>query len=248
MLGPCIGIARAVGPFVELNCTALPAHLVEDELFGHERGAFTDARERKLGLIEAADGGTLLLDEIGDLEPAVQAKLLKVLEDRKVRRLGSVQERAVDVRIVAATNRPLELMVAQGTFRADLYFRLRVVELRVPPLRARDGDVLLLARHYLDESAPRWRRPGLRLTPAAEDARRASLVRQCAGVTQRRRAGMLLCQGEVMCPRDLALTSIGGRRVAGSKVPAQPGSGCRSPAGAAEPPASPSAPTRPAAT
>ncbi len=203
------GSARAGGPFVELNCTTLPAHLVEDELFGHERGAFTDARERKLGLIEAASGGTLFLDEIGDLESAVQAKILKVLEDRKVRRLGSVQEQAVDVRIVAATNRPLELMVAQGTFRADLYFRLRVVELCVPPLRARDGDVLLLARHFLDESATRWRRSRLSLTPEAEAALQqhhwSGNVRELRNVVEQ---AVLLSQAEVICPSDLALSSL----------------------------------------
>ena len=205
------GSSRASGPFVELNCTTLPAHLVEDELFGHERGAFTDAKERKLGLIEAATGGTLFLDEIGDLEPAVQAKLLKVLEDRKVRRLGSVQELAVDVRVVAATNRPLELMVARGTFRADLYFRLRVVELRVPPLRVRNGDILLLARHFLDESAARWRRPGLRLTSEAEVALEehhwSGNVRELRNVIEQ---GVLLCQPEAIRPTDLALSSLAG--------------------------------------
>ena len=141
----------------------------------------------------------------------MQAKILKVLEDRKVRRLGSVQEQAVDVRIVAATNRPLELMVAQGTFRADLYFRLRVVELRVPPLRARDGDVLLLARHFLDESATRWRRPGLRLTPEAEAALQqhhwSGNVRELRNVVEQ---AVLLSQAEVICPSDLALSSLAG--------------------------------------
>ena len=122
-------------PFVELNCAALPAQLLESELFGHERGAFTDARERKLGLVETAQGGTLFLDEIGDMDPALQAKLLKLLEDRTVRRLGSVREQRVNVRIVAATHRPLEQLVRDGLFRADLYFRLRVVQLDLPPLR-----------------------------------------------------------------------------------------------------------------
>lgn len=205
------GSARAQGPFIELNCTTLPAHLVEDELFGHERGAFTDARERKLGLIEAASGGTLFLDEIGDLEPAVQAKLLKVLEERKVRRLGSVQELAVDVRVVAATNRPLELMVAAGSFRADLYFRLRVVELRVPPLRVRDDDVLLLARQFLVESSDRWRRPGLRFTPEAERALQdhhwSGNVRELRNVVEQ---AVLLGRADTVHAADLALSSLAG--------------------------------------
>ncbi|MDW8372005.1 MAG: sigma-54 dependent transcriptional regulator, partial [Geminicoccaceae bacterium] len=144
---------RAGGPFVELNCTALPASLVESELFGHEKGAFTDARESRPGLVEAADGGTLFLDEIGDLDPALQAKLLKLLEDRTVRRIGATTGRTVDVRFVAATHQPLERRVAEGRFRSDLFFRLRVVELRVPPLRERREDILPLARAFLAEAA-----------------------------------------------------------------------------------------------
>jgi two-component system, NtrC family, response regulator AtoC len=161
---------RAAGPFVELNCTTLPDQLIEDELFGHERGAFTDAKEGKKGLIEIAHGGTLFLDEIGDVGPLAQVKLLRFLEDRRVRRLGSVQEHEVEVRIIAATNQPLEQLVRDGRFRADLYFRLRVVELTVPPLRARPTDILPLARSFLGESARRWRRGELHLSPAAERA------------------------------------------------------------------------------
>jgi DNA-binding NtrC family response regulator len=161
---------RAAGPFVELNCTALPATLVESELFGHERGAFTDARESRQGLVEAAHGGTLLLDEIGDLDLAVQAKLLKLLDDRTVRRIGATAGREVDVRFVAATHQPLERRVAEGRFRSDLFFRLRVVELRVPALRERREDVLPLARAFLAEAAARWRRPELALAPSAEAA------------------------------------------------------------------------------
>jgi len=155
-------------PFVEINCTSIPAPLLESELFGHERGAFTDARERKLGLVETAAGGTLFLDEIGDMDPGLQAKLLKLLEEKTVRRLGSLRDQKVDVRIVAATHRPLDALVRDGKFRADLYFRLRVVELAVPPLRARGADVLLLARHFLDFHGRRYGRPGLRLSADAE--------------------------------------------------------------------------------
>ena len=203
------GSIRAHGPFVELNCSTLPAHLVEDQLFGHERGAFTDAKDRKPGLIEAAQGGTLFLDEVGDLEPAVQVKLLKVLEERKVRRLGSVREIDVDTRIVAATNRPLESMVAEGEFRSDLYFRLRVIELQVPPLRARNGDVMLLARHFLGESATRWRRPGLRFSPEAEAAiaqhHWSGNVRELRNVVEQ---AALMAQGEVIDVAALALSSL----------------------------------------
>ena len=155
-------------PFVELNCAALPAQLLESELFGHERGAFTDARERKLGMVETAEGGTLFLDEIGDMDIALQAKLLKLLEEKTLRRLGSVREQRVDVRIVAATHRPLEALVREGRFRADLYFRLGVVQLRLPPLRERGADILLLARHFLQHHATRYGKPAPLLDPLAE--------------------------------------------------------------------------------
>ncbi len=155
-------------PFVELNCAALPAQLLESELFGHERGAFTDARERKLGLVETAESGTLFLDEIGDMDIALQAKLLKLLEEKTVRRIGSLREQRVDVRIVAATHRPLEALVREGRFRADLYFRLGVVQVRLPPLRERGGDIVLLARHFLQLHAARYGKPVAALSAVAE--------------------------------------------------------------------------------
>jgi two-component system, NtrC family, response regulator AtoC len=164
---------RRAGPFVELNCGTIPAHLLEAELFGHERGAFTDAKEKKIGMVEAADGGTLFLDEIGDMDPALQVKLLKVLEEKTVRPVGSVRERQVNVRIVAATHQPLEQLIAAGRFRSDLYFRLRIVQLAVPPLRERGDDILLLARHFLAQQAQRYGKPDLRLAPDAEAALRA---------------------------------------------------------------------------
>ena len=144
--------------FIELNCAAIPAQLLESEIFGHEKGAFTDARERKIGLIEAADGGTLFLDELGEMELPLQAKLLKVLEDGRFRRLGSLQERQVDIRIVAATNCDLEALIHQGRFRADLYFRLRVLTIDVPPLRTRGSDIAILAEHFLKQFALRYHR------------------------------------------------------------------------------------------
>jgi two-component system, NtrC family, response regulator AtoC len=161
---------RRGGPFIELNCAAIPANLLESELFGHERGAFTDARERKIGLVEAADGGTLFLDEVAEADLAIQAKLLKVIEDQRFRRLGSVQERSVDVRVVAATNQHLEQRAKDGLFRPDLLYRLRVIHLSLPPLRARGADVLLLARRFLDQLGRRYGRPAMTFTPAALDA------------------------------------------------------------------------------
>jgi two-component system nitrogen regulation response regulator NtrX len=135
---------------VKINCAAIPPHLIEDELFGHARGAFTDAKIAKPGLFEEAHRGTLFLDEIGDMELALQARLLRVLEDGKVRRIGETQERQIDVRVIAATNKNLEAMVREGRFREDLYFRLTAVPIDVPPLRARPQDIRVLARHYLD--------------------------------------------------------------------------------------------------
>ena len=162
--------ARSEGPFIELNCSAIPTHLLEAELFGYERGAFTDARERKIGLVEAADGGTLFLDEIGEMDAALQSKLLKLLEDRSLRRLGSLHDRQVNVRILAATNRDLEDMIAEGRFRSDLYYRLRVIQVAIPPLRERGDDILLLARHLLDQHAARYRKGSIEITEAAQQA------------------------------------------------------------------------------
>ncbi|HEY3355331.1 MAG TPA: sigma-54 dependent transcriptional regulator [Polyangia bacterium] len=158
---------RASGPFVELNCSAIPENLVESELFGHERGAFSDAHERKLGLVEVADGGTLLLDEVGDLGPGAQAKLLTFLEQRAFRRLGAVSPRRVDVRIVAATNRDLAAMVAERTFREDLWYRLNAMTVRLPALRERREDVAPLAAHFLGEAAAEFRRRWRGIAPEA---------------------------------------------------------------------------------
>jgi two-component system response regulator AtoC len=149
---------RAGGPLVELNCSAIPEALIESELFGHERGAFSDARERKLGLVEVADGGTLFLDEVGDLGAAAQAKLLTFLEQRTFRRVGATATRSVDVRIVAATNRDLRAMVAARTFREDLWYRLGALALRVPPLRERPDDVAPLAQAFLADASRQYRR------------------------------------------------------------------------------------------
>jgi DNA-binding NtrC family response regulator len=140
---------RANGPFVAINCSAIPESLMESEIFGHERGAFTGAAERRIGCFELADGGTLLLDEIGEMPAPTQAKLLRVLEDRKVRRLGSKTETPVDVRVLAATNKDPEQSVANGGLRQDLYFRLNVFHIHLPPLREHKDDIPLLAEHIL---------------------------------------------------------------------------------------------------
>ncbi len=159
---------RHDGPFIELNCSAIPAHLLEAELFGYERGAFTDARERKIGLVEAADGGTLFLDEIADMDIALQTKLLKMLEDRSVRRIGGLRDKQIDVRIVAATNGNLEQLIQEGKFRSDLYYRLRVVQINLPPLRDRGEDIILLADHILNQHAQRYRKGSVQISQSAQ--------------------------------------------------------------------------------
>ena len=198
---------RADGPFVELNCAAIPATLLEGELFGFEKGAYTDARQSKPGLVEAADGGTLFLDEIGLLDGSLQAKLLKVLEDRAVRRLGALTMRRVDVRILAAANRDLEAAVREGTFRADLLYRLRVLTVSLPPLRGRPEDVELLAETFLQTTRERYGLGDVRLSP---EARRALVqygwpgnVRELRHVMER---AALLHPGETLGPEHLALS------------------------------------------
>jgi two-component system response regulator AtoC len=149
---------RASKPFIEVNCTALPATLMEAELFGYERGAFTDAKESKLGLFEAAEGGFIFLDEVGDLELSLQGKLLKAVEERTTRRVGGLRDRRIDVRILAATNRDLEREAQRERFRRDLYFRLAVILLRLPPLRERGEDVLQLAELFLARFSSKYGR------------------------------------------------------------------------------------------
>jgi len=156
-------------PFVEINCASIQQQLLESELFGHERGAFTDARERKFGLFETADGGTLFLDEIGDMDIGLQARVLKVIEDKNVRRLGSTRDYRIDVRIVAATHHSLEKLVREGKFRSDLYFRLRIVQIEVPPLRERGDDAHFLAQHFLAMHGARYGRANMSFSPAAEE-------------------------------------------------------------------------------
>jgi len=159
---------RAGRPFIPLNCAALPEPLAESELFGHERGAFTDAKRARIGLFEAADGGTLFLDEIGLLAAGTQAKVLAAVEAGTIRRLGGTREIAVDVRLIAASNQPLADLVGRGAFREDLFHRLNLLHLTLPPLRERGTDVLELARHLLARIAARHRLAGLAITPEGE--------------------------------------------------------------------------------
>jgi DNA-binding NtrC family response regulator len=152
------GSQRAQGPFVAINCAALPATLIESELFGYEKGAFTDAKARKEGLFEQAEGGTLLLDEIGELELSLQAKLLRVLEEGAFRRVGGLKDIPLDVRVLAASNRDLKAESEAGRFRLDLYYRLSIIQIDIPPLRERGDDVLLLSQHYIDTIGARLKR------------------------------------------------------------------------------------------
>ena len=154
-------------PFLAVNCAALPDALLETELFGHERGAFTDARTLKRGVFELADGGTLYLDEIGELKLPLQAKLLRVLEDFSFRRIGGVQDLVVDTRVIAASNRPLREMVGAGLFRADLFYRLSIIQIELPPLRERIEDIPRLVNHFVDVLAAKLRRSIKRVTPQA---------------------------------------------------------------------------------
>ena len=165
--------SRRKKPFVEIGCSTIAEHLIESELFGHEKGAFTDAKTSKKGLVELADGGTVFLDEIGDMPYAMQSKLLMLIEDRKFRKVGGVQEVRVDVRIVAATHRNLHDLVQQGRFRLDLYYRLNVVTIELPPLRKRPDDIPLLAEHYLGWFATKHDCPVKSISPPAVEALKA---------------------------------------------------------------------------
>ncbi|HVO23999.1 MAG TPA: sigma-54 dependent transcriptional regulator [Candidatus Margulisiibacteriota bacterium] len=161
---------RRDGPFIEVNCTALPENLVEAELFGYEKGAFTDAKTARAGLFQTAEGGTLFLDEIGHVSAALQAKFLKVIEEKVVRRIGASAARRIDVQVIAATNRDLEAAVRLGEFREDLYQRLSVAVIRIPPIRERNGDAVRLARALLEDACRRYGVSPRTLSPAAETA------------------------------------------------------------------------------
>jgi len=200
---------RSGGPMVCVNCASLPSELVESELFGHVKGAFTDARADKAGMFESANGGVLFLDEIGDMPLEAQAKLLRVLESQTIRRVGSNHDIPVNVWVIAATNQCISGMVADGKFRADLMFRLQVLWVEVPPLRARDSDVLLLATDFLTQFSEKYKRPIKTLSPGA----RASLIehqwpgniRELKNVMER---AVLLCNEGQLRPEHLHISPL----------------------------------------
>jgi DNA-binding NtrC family response regulator len=199
---------RSTGPFVAVNCAAIPEHLLESELFGHERGAFTGAVARRVGRFERADGGTLFLDEIGDMSLVLQAKVLRVLEERVVERVGGEDGRRVDVRVVAATNQDLQRATSEGRFREDLYYRLAVVELSLPPLRERGTDIRKLALRFAAHFARRHERPVTGITEAVlrrlEAAPWPGNVRELRNVMDR---AVLLANGSVIRTGDLRVGS-----------------------------------------
>ena len=199
---------RAAKPFVNITCSALPEQLLESELFGHERGAFTDARQQKRGLFETADGGTVFLDEIGEMTPALQSKLLRFLEEKTFKRVGGLADVRVDVRVIAATNRNLEDEVKAGRFREDLFYRLQVMPILLPPLRERRGDVMLLAEWYIDRYNREFRKRVRGLTPEAvtvlDSYRWPGNVRELRNAIER---AMLLTDREFLAPEDFSTLS-----------------------------------------
>jgi two-component system response regulator HydG len=195
---------RREGPFVAVDCASIPENLIESELFVHARGAFTDAKQARLGLLAQADRGTLFLDEIAELPLAVQPKLLRVLQERRVRPVGGDAEVTFDVRLVCATNRDLEAAVADGAFREDLFYRLNVVQVALPPLKARAGDVLVLAQHFIEHFARMFDRDLHGLTPeAGERLARYSWpgnVRELRNAIER---AVAMCAGRELAVDDL---------------------------------------------
>jgi len=201
--------ARHDKPFVEINCAAIPSELLESELFGHEKGAFTDARAQKQGLMELASGGTLFLDEIGEMSPMLQVKLLRVLERRNFKRVGGTKDISVNLRIISATNQDLERMIGEGGFREDLYYRLKVVPLYVPPLRERKEDILPLSQLFLERFSKQFKKPFRAISASAErvlaDYPWPGNIRELRNLFERT---VLLEQGEVLEAHHLKL---GGR-------------------------------------
>jgi two-component system, NtrC family, response regulator AtoC len=195
---------RGSRPFVAINCAAMPENLLESELFGHTKGSFTGAHATKAGLMVEADGGTLFLDEIGDMPPGLQAKLLRALQQKTVRAVGDVKEVPFDARIIAATNSDLEDKVERGDFREDLYFRLNVIEIEIPPLRDRSNDVLTLAQHFMEKFAERSRKPVRAISPEVADKLLSypwpGNVRELSNCIER---AVVLSRGEELGPDSL---------------------------------------------
>jgi two-component system, NtrC family, response regulator AtoC len=210
--------SRAERPFVAVNCSAIPETLIEAELFGHEKGAFTDAKALKKGLFEVADGGTLFLDEIGELSPLLQAKLLRVLEDQVIRRVGGVRDIQVDVRVIAASNRDLEREVREGRFRQDLFYRLAIIAIYLPALRERKEDIAPLVEFFLNHYNRKFRKS---VQGLSEDTRRLLLnydwpgnVRELKNALER---AMILEEGSLLKPDDLPFSVVSGRSGSSSK-------------------------------
>jgi transcriptional regulator with GAF, ATPase, and Fis domain len=210
---------RSAKPFAAINCAALTETLLESELFGHEKGAFTGAVAAKKGKLEAAEGGTVFLDEIGELAPSLQAKLLRVLQQREFEHVGGTRTLKLDVRVVAATNRDLQAEVRAGSFREDLYHRLNVVTLRVPPLRDRSGDIPALARYFLDRAAARCHRRVAAISPEAEryltNYSWPGNIRELENAIER---AVVLGTSDAVLPEDLPETIL-----EGAGVPEVPG-------------------------
>jgi two-component system response regulator AtoC len=203
---------RAYQPFVEINCASIPATLLESELFGHEAGAFTDAKKQKKGLAELAHGGTLFLDEIGEMQPALQAKMLQVIEEKCFRRIGGTQSIVIDIRIIAATHKDLKKALDDGTFRQDLYYRLNVINIFLTPLKERTEDVIPLVEHFIGRYGREFNKPMKRIS---EDARQAlerydwpGNVRELSNTVERI---MILEDGDVLLPEHLPAAVIKGK-------------------------------------
>jgi two-component system, NtrC family, response regulator PilR len=211
---------RAGGPFVPVNCGAIPTELMESEFFGHRKGSFTGAHGDKDGLVQAASGGTLFLDEIAELPPHMQVKLLRVLQEKTVRPIGARVEIPIDVRIVSATHKDLAKLIDLGQFRQDLYYRINVIELRMPPLRERPDDIALLAERYLDRLAPEWSINRPKLSPQAlaalEHYSFPGNVRELENVLER---AVALSDGDVIRPEDLHLVERMPQEDAGAEEP-----------------------------
>jgi transcriptional regulator with PAS, ATPase and Fis domain len=199
---------------MNITCSALPETLLESELFGHERGAFTDAKQRKVGLLEQADGGSVFLDEIAEMSTTLQAKLLRFLEEKAFKRVGGAEDIRVDVRVIAATNQDLEEAVRKGDFREDLYYRLNVLPVVMPPLRERTGDVDLLARHFLDTFNREFRKTVTGLSPDAirllESYPWPGNVRELKNAVER---AVLLAEGDRLGPEDFLALGAGTARL-----------------------------------